>query len=80
MATPTISELRELQDEELIAAHDKIASSTSVGVAYYLDELSRRDQARQTKVMLRYTLWITAMTFVVTVATLIQVAALLCGR
>ena len=73
MGTPKIAELRELSDEELIKEHDRIAPSTNVGVIYYLEELARRDQARQAASMLRYTSWVMAMTFVITVATIVQV-------
>jgi len=36
-------------------------------------ELARRDQERQTNVMLRMTKWIAAMTVVMTVATIVNV-------
>jgi hypothetical protein len=70
MAVPKIKELRALLDETLIDAHDKKAESTEAGVAYYLDELARRDQSRQTEAMLSYTRWIIAMTVIVTLATI----------
>ena len=42
----TIEQLRSKSDAELITLHDEMAQHTQVGVAYYLDELRRRDQAR----------------------------------
>jgi hypothetical protein len=42
----TVKELREAQDDVLIALHDRLAVNTVPGVNYYLDELKRRDQAR----------------------------------
>lgn len=42
----TIADLRSAPDEELIARHDALATSTSVGVNNYLAELDRRDHSR----------------------------------
>lgn len=39
-------ELEAMDDEELIAAHDKAAENTVVGTAYYRDELVHRRQMR----------------------------------
>ncbi len=39
-------ELEAMDDEELIAAHDKAAEHTVVGTAYYRDELVHRRQMR----------------------------------
>lgn len=72
MSVPKIKELRELPDEALIAAHDKQAEHVQPGISYYLDELARRNQSRQTETMLRYTKYIVWMTAVVTAATIIN--------
>ena len=69
----TFTALRDLSEEQLIDRHDKVAGSHSPGVDYYLRELARRDQDRQTKAMLRYTWWIRVMTVVMTIATIINV-------
>lgn len=39
-----IEDLRTVPDEVLIAEHDEIARNTSVGVAFYLEELHRRQE------------------------------------
>lgn len=41
-----INRLRESTDQQLIEAHDTLATTTIVGVDYYLDELRRRDVER----------------------------------
>jgi hypothetical protein len=41
--TYTVAELRAVPEAELIARHDAQAVNTNAGVAYYLDELARRD-------------------------------------
>jgi hypothetical protein len=41
-----IAELRALTDDEVIQRHDAHAVSTVAGVAFYLDELRRREQVR----------------------------------
>jgi hypothetical protein len=69
----TLKELRGLSDNEVIAHHDRAAPNVSVTTGHYLQELARRDQDRQTRAMLRYTLWIAAMTGVVSVATIVNV-------
>lgn len=47
-----------MSDAELMAEHDKLAEHTIVGTAYYLEELARREQRRQSAQAL------TAMAFV----------------
>jgi hypothetical protein len=59
--------LQSLTDEELVAQHDQLAASTSVGISYYLAEIERRRSDRQQQQMLR-------LTWVVTVLTVVNVA------
>ena len=44
-----IKQLRVTSDEELIGEHDELAKHTAVGVAYYLEELDRRERNRAMK-------------------------------
>jgi hypothetical protein len=76
---PTLAELRAMSEEELIRRHDE-HETWSAGPGYYLDELARRDAARQTAIMVRSTetirrlTWcIAGLTLVVTVLTAISV-------
>jgi hypothetical protein len=55
MSSPTIQELRQMPDGELIRRHDELAKNANTGTAYYLDELARRQQSSQNDIMLRYT-------------------------
>jgi hypothetical protein len=75
MATPPYSELRATSDEKLIEAHDNVAKNTAWSVDYFLNELSRREQARQTDTMLKLTRWIFWLTVVVTLATVLNLIA-----
>ena len=68
----SLSDLRKLTDDELVERHDAQAETTFVGIQYFLDELNRRYQERQTKAMIRFTKWITVMTVVITSATVIN--------
>ena len=68
----SLSDLRNLADGELVERHDSQAKTTVVGTQYFVDELNRRYQERQTKAMLRFTKWITVMTVVITSATVIN--------
>ena len=75
--SPSLKALRELSDEDLVSLHDGVAIHTSVGVTYYLDEIYRRDQDKQTKVMQQYTKQMLNLTYVVTVLTVINVVAVI---
>ena len=66
----SLSDHRNLTDDELVEKHDAQAKTTVVGIQYFLDELNRRYQERQTQAMLRFTKWTTVMTVVITHATL----------
>lgn len=69
----TVAELRALTEGELIERHDHHAKTTVVGTQHYWGELNRRNQERQTEVMLGFTRWITRMTMAITIATLVNV-------
>ena len=69
----SLSDLQNLTDDELVKRHDSQAKTTVVGTQYFVDELNRRYQERQTNAMLRFTKWITVMTVVITLATLASV-------
>ena len=73
----SLKALRELTDDELISLHDGVAIHTAVGLTYYLDEIYRRDQDKQTKIMLHYTKQMLGLTVVVTVLTVINVIAVI---
>lgn len=69
----SLSDLRNLTDDELVERHDAQARTTVVGTQYFEDELNRRYQERQTASMLRFTKWITIMTVIITMATLANI-------
>jgi len=73
----TLKELRELPLGELIRRHDAAAPSTMVGVTYYLEEIARRDAARQTEETLRLTRKISVLTLVIAILTAVNVVAVL---
>lgn len=79
-----LKELREMTDEQLIAEHDDVAQGTaSLGVNYYLDELKRREQNKQTESMLAYTrrmLWLTVFVAICTVVNVVAALIPLCRR
>jgi len=73
----TLRDLRALSDDDLVKRYDELAKNTVVGTNHYLQELTRRDQNRQTQAMLRYTRWVAIMTGVITIATVVNVVVLL---
>ena len=70
----SIAELRRLSDSDLIAQHDSVAQTTEVGVAYYLNEMMRRDSARREALLLRLTWAIFLLTAVNVAAVIISLA------
>lgn len=72
----SIEQLRKLTDDEVIALHDAIAVHTQVGVQFYLDEINRREQNKQTDLMVKYTklmLWLTIFVAALTVVNVVAV-------
>ncbi|SEW26240.1 hypothetical protein [[Clostridium] fimetarium] len=71
-----LKELRKLPDEELVELYDQTANYTSVGLNYYAEELNRRSNENTNKIMIRSTIWITIMTGVMLIATLVNIVIL----
>ncbi|HVM29560.1 MAG TPA: hypothetical protein VM305_02140 [Candidatus Limnocylindrales bacterium] len=69
----TITELRMLTDEELVQRHDRLATHTVVGTSHYLEELRRRDAARNEHRMIALTEHVRLLTLVITGLTLANV-------
>jgi hypothetical protein len=71
--------LRSMSDEDLIKAHDVVATHTQFGVNYFLDELRRRDASKEAKEIHVLTVklesltkWIFALTVVTTTASVVS--------
>ena len=73
----SIEELRKLSDDEVIVLHDRVAQNTQVGVQFYLDEINRREQNKQTDLMVKYTEKILWLTIAIGVLTVINVVAII---
>ena len=73
----TIEALRKLTDEEVIDLHDRAAFHTVVGVQFYLDEINRRQQNKQTDLMVEFTEKIFWLTVVITVLTVVNVVVVI---
>lgn len=74
----TIAELRALSEADLVREHDRIAQTTVLGLNYFRDELNRREQDKQTRIMVRLTwviTWLTALILVLTVLSLVSSGA-----
>ena len=72
----SIELLRKFTDEEIIALHDSAAIHTQVGVQFYLDEINRREQNKQTDLVVKYTkqmLWLTVFVALLTVINVVAV-------
>jgi hypothetical protein len=76
MIAHSLKNLREMSEEKLINLHDQAAENTVTGVNYYLDELARRSQNKQTETMLLYTkrmLWLTVFIAILTIVNVVVV-------
>lgn len=74
---PTLRELRDMPEEELVQAYDARARRSIGGPDFYLAEIRAREAARQTGEMVRLTRLMTFLTAVVTIATLVNVGLLI---
>ena len=69
----TIAELRAMSKDDLIKEHDALAANVMVSTNHYLQELKRRDEMCFSRKILTYTRWITWMTVIIMIATLVNV-------
>jgi CII-binding regulator of phage lambda lysogenization HflD len=70
--TPTLKQLQEMSDDDIIETYNSTSKNTAVGLQFFLDELNRRSQNRQSNEMLRMTRQVTFMTVITTIATVIN--------
>jgi len=66
-------DLTKLPDDELIHLYDDQASRTVVGLNYYTEEIARRRNDKTNMLMIRLTKWITIMTAVMLLSTIVNV-------
>lgn len=69
----SIASIRALPDEILIREHDEAAATTIVGTGFYLDELARREASRNADAVLRATVTVARLTWVITGLTVVNV-------
>jgi hypothetical protein len=62
---PSYSQLRTMSEAGLVAELDRIAERSELGAQYYLAELTRRELARQTAILLRLAWVMAVLAFVV---------------
>ena len=75
-------DLRKMQKAQMIAIFDSLSPGSTGGISFndpnlWLAEIHRLDQEEVNRSVLRLTRWITFMTLVITVATLVMVWAAL---
>ena len=71
--TVSFKELRNKDIDQLIEGHNSVARSTQYTVEYYLNEIQRREQLKHEIILKKYTFLIAIMTFVMMVATIVNV-------
>ncbi len=65
--------LSRMSDEEVVAAYDDAAEYSSGGLAFWRDEIWRRESARQTTTIRRLTWVLTVLTIAIAVLTAVNV-------
>ncbi|MFH1367937.1 MAG: hypothetical protein ABII64_02295 [Elusimicrobiota bacterium] len=68
----TLKELKSMSDEELFKVYDEVAKQTGKSTSFYITEINRRDQEKQTSIMIKCTKWITFMTFIMMIFTILS--------
>ncbi len=76
----TYRELRELSDDKVVDMYDAEAERVGISLNFLRGELLRREQANQSATIAKLTWWITFMTVVVTVATVVNVIIAVRGQ
>ena len=72
-AATSYAELREMDVEELVRRYDGLAQHTQLGVAFYREEIARRDSAMETEKIIAMTRHMRNLTVLITVLTLMNV-------
>lgn len=70
---PPYEQVVRLSDEELISRYNALATHTSVGTGFYIEELARRQTLRDSARMLRLTDTITTLTRSIFALTIVNV-------
>jgi hypothetical protein len=65
--------LIKLPDDELFRLYDEQATHTQVGLNYYTEEIARRRSEKSNDLMICLTKWITIMTGVMLLSTIVNV-------
>lgn len=71
---PTYEQLVSLSDQDLVDGYNAAAERTVVGTGFYLDELNRRAQTRQSTSILDLTRQVRNLTVIITILTVINAA------
>lgn len=71
---PTHEQLASMSDQDLVDQYNAAAQHTVVGTGFYLDELNRRAQARQSTAILDLTRQVRNLTIIITILTIVNVA------
>ena len=67
------NDLRSMSMDDLISKYDQLSKNTVFWTKHYYDEIIRRDNEQSTKKIIKLTKWITVMTLVMTIATIVNI-------
>ncbi len=70
---PPYEQIVRLSDEELISRYNALATHTTVGTSFYIEELARRQTLRDSARMLQLTVSITTLTRSIFALTIVNV-------
>lgn len=72
MMAPELKQLKAMSDQEVIEAYDNLAKNTVVGTNFLLEEIRYREASRLNGQVVSMTRWITVLTVVITLATIVN--------
>ena len=67
------NDLKLMKTDDLISKYDQLSKNTRFGTKHYYDEIIRRNNEESTKTIIKYTRWITIMTLVMMIATIVNI-------
>ncbi len=77
MIAPSFRQLKEMSLDGLRSQYDDLATNTQVGTSFILDEIRAREAQLVNNSIKRLTGWMTFLTVVITVATIVNVVVFL---
>ena len=77
MLAPDLKKLKSMSDEEVVSTYNRLSKSTQVGTNFFMEEIRYREASKLNTQIVSMTRWITVLTVVITIATIVNVIVFL---